>query len=1252
MSDIRFPPNALASMRGRLLRIRGPDRHHWVIRPDDLLVFDVQGINLRVEAGKGNNPARLVRDARGPAYLIVTFPPQHLTEVAYFTTVPDYQIPPRDSDEKNKKIENPVPGEPIDALISGWSRLAFFVPDDRLPIEWTVEEILGTIRHLELSVSANALPPRSLPHVAGPLMGLADQMRVASRPSIVARATPLEAQAPATASPVGGEAQVSVLALARERQQLRTIGHALRLSETTGSATRRFMDAAGERLDIRQELFRPKPRPPTEQETALELPYRLILSPNRYGAWFHSDTPATSEETGYTELWHTRLGTRPPGDIPLEGEHPLRTVRAVWTTEPPLLSTTDGKAVGVPDHNPKDPNIRFRMSLDRGDRHNIVHLSSNFKLTHPNPRRGGFYEPQPVDVKFLALTSLGGWLDSRGVWDEPPLGLDVEEWRHRATLGRDHYVRVVYAGRLFPLGHRASLVKITERQFDEEMAGHPAYLRQRMFLIVHEPLRTYRSSGLVYEGEDQVREGERFDLKIPFAAIRITTVVSPLLDRPEDSEVVPAVGQGCFWPFVGGVPFQFHVVAMDTAGQSVEMAMPLIFIGQKEGDEPFATSVHDGGAQPHGVAHDYATRTWPGTSVLLATVPLQGQRLAFAKPHAPDDTTYAVRTLTFGAEVPAKDTYDNKMNKREPRYVPVMRRAEIDVPAIQQIAQTSDPATVVFAHAYLAHEFAGDDQNQNPGQVFLAADPDTTPLDVKFSTRADRSGGLVAPDMSLAGLSRITGPVSGKLDTAAAGTFDPGDWFGPILEARLFGVLKLADILGASGFDKLAELPHFVGGSLDQVQRAVADIERLRRLIEVDSVPETSAAAFLLDQLVNPTTGSIPALFDGGNTGVVVGQLAALHSELGSLASVLAGSSLAPGPRAVVSEAVNSLEQVLGALLAEPSLLQRFADGDQLPQTHTARFEWRPRVKSWGPFLSNGDRNLILSVEAVGEAFAVTCSLDNFDLDLDVLILHFERVQFRSRAGEKPEIDVKFIDFKFKGPLSFVETLRNLIPLDGFSDPPAVKVTPEGITAGFSMGLPSLAIGVFSLENLSLGAGFTIPFVGPPMSTWFHFCERENPSRLTVMMFGGGFFFGVTVNADGLQIAEGAIEFGAAISVNLGVASGSVSAMAGLYFKIEASVVTLAGYFRLRGEVEALGIVSVSIELYLVMCYESGSGKCVGTATISVEIEVALFSTTISITCTKKFAGSGADPTLAEMFDVAPDATSQDWNDYCAAFAA
>jgi hypothetical protein len=200
------------------------------------------------------------------------------------------------------------------------------------------------------------------------------------------------------------------------------------------------------------------------------------------------------------------------------------------------------------------------------------------------------------------------------------------------------------------------------------------------------------------------------------------------------------------------------------------------------------------------------------------------------------------------------------------------------------------------------------------------------------------------------------------------------------------------------------------------------------------------------------------------------------------------------------------------------------------------------------------------------------------------------------------------------------------------------------------MGLPDLSVGVFTLQNLGLGAGFAVPFVGPPMSVWFRFCERENPAILTVMCFGGGGFFGVTVNADGLHILEAALEFGAAIAVNFGVAAGGVSAMGGIYFKIEAGDVSLTGYFRLRGEVEALGIVSVSIELYMDLVYEFADNKCVGSAKISLEIEVACFSETITLKASKKFAGAGSDPTFRELMDVQPDGTSEDWKRYCAAF--
>ena len=129
--------------------------------------------------------------------------------------------------------------------------------------------------------------------------------------------------------------------------------------------------------------------------------------------------------------------------------------------------------------------------------------------------------------------------------------------------------------------------------------------------------------------------------------------------------------------------------------------------------------------------------------------------------------------------------------------------------------------------------------------------------------------------------------------------------------------------------------------------------------------------------------------------------------------------------------------------------------------------------------------------------------------------------------------------------------MRDLIPLDGFSDPPFLDITPQGIDAGFSLALPNVAIGVFNLSNLSLGAGFTVPFIGQPLRVRFNFCTREQPFMLTVSLFGGGGFFGITLDPRGIQILEAAFEFGAAISIDFGVASGGVYVMAGIYFRME-----------------------------------------------------------------------------------------------------
>jgi len=210
-------------------------------------------------------------------------------------------------------------------------------------------------------------------------------------------------------------------------------------------------------------------------------------------------------------------------------------------------------------------------------------------------------------------------------------------------------------------------------------------------------------------------------------------------------------------------------------------------------------------------------------------------------------------------------------------------------------------------------------------------------------------------------------------------------------------------------------------------------------------------------------------------------------------------------------------------------------------------------------------------------------------------------------------------------------------------------------------------VGMFSISNLSLGAGFTVPFIGQPLSVRFNFCTREQPFNLTVSMFGGGGFFGVTISPNGVQILEAAFEFGASVSMNFGVASGGVEVMAGIYFRMEQDAASLTGYFRLGGHVSVLGLISASLELYLELRYEFETGKAVGSAQLTIEVEVFLFSASVTVRCERKFAGSNGDPTFRDLLGFDPSmsladelqkidttpgqATDYAWREYCEAFA-
>jgi hypothetical protein len=299
------------------------------------------------------------------------------------------------------------------------------------------------------------------------------------------------------------------------------------------------------------------------------------------------------------------------------------------------------------------------------------------------------------------------------------------------------------------------------------------------------------------------------------------------------------------------------------------------------------------------------------------------------------------------------------------------------------------------------------------------------------------------------------------------------------------------------------------------------------------------------------------------------------------------------------------------------------------------------------------DTQSILNKKTLIPTFSTTAKLLDFDIALmgDLIKVNFKDIIFTASSGKSPDISVDMENpaLKFGGPLSFINAFQQLIPPNGFSDPPYVDVSTTGVKAGYTLALPNLQVGAFTLANLAMAAEVNLPFTGAPMVMGFRFCEKQQPFTLTVAFLGGGGYFGFEADLHGLRQIDAALEFGAAVSLNLGVASGAVSIMAGIYFKMilvnEEGSTQLTGYLRINGAMSILGLITAAIELYMAFTYLI-SNKAYGEAKVSIKVHVLFFSKTVTVRTSKTFAGSGKDPNFQQTY------FPNHWAAYCEAFAA
>jgi hypothetical protein len=605
------------------------------------------------------------------------------------------------------------------------------------------------------------------------------------------------------------------------------------------------------------------------------------------------------------------------------------------------------------------------------------------------------------------------------------------------------------------------------------------------------------------------------------------------------------------------------------------------------------------------------------------------------------------------------------------------RRLRVDGPLVSEVSDLGDPlgSDVSWVNApngaRLIFNFTAEDANHHT--VSFSAPVGFVLQDAGFG-RLHQA--VLAYDQQR---QQVPAPATGRISLLPA---DDASDTGFDVTALYIGA-RVADAtfaqLRAAG--QLAAFPRLVGidarvPELEAFDRAVRsrNAAGVATTLHLDPkyVEQGLSRSGIYASLKNPVAFAPPATSVGGvaslgmsvvgmsvTTGLVGGDLEAFRSGQFDPAKFLAPSPGLPLP--TLLGIVKLADLVHTASVGEgetaPRVMTEVVRSASGAPTVRSTMTWRPRVKTdlfEKTLRTTLDTTLDLRSTttfdlAGGEPTShVEGELRAFALEFanQALIVRFSRLAFVSRPGTSPTLDLKVADVEFGGDLRFLNALRQFLPSPATG--PRVAVTAGAIEAGYTLAVPTLSTGMFLLQNLAISATVTLPLDGRPVRARFAVSSRDDPFLVTVSLLGGGGFIALEVEGTSIKALEAQLEFGAAAALNLGVASAAVAITAGIYIRLTENTVELRGFFRAVGELDVLGVVNISVELYLSLAYRDGPGgpEAHAFASFTIRVRVMFFSESVSFELERSFSLGAEDPTFDQTFP-----TVDPWRQRCAAFA-
>jgi hypothetical protein len=884
-------------------------------------------------------------------------------------------------------------------------------------------------------------------------------------------------------------------------------------------------------------------RQPDDDETGtpfteIELPWQLFVSPD--GATATHATGAAMQSAETVPLWRSRI------------------------------ASSDG-ALRILSANGEDP---FELPLGLGTRESLATA------------------PGPAVAKRLEVSALGGTLHAFGSW--PDL-----EWEHEASLGRDHRVRVLMRGALYPFGHRAQYFELTER-FPPEPDSEPiAALRKNRVLTVTEPVRRLGVDG-----------AQMPSAAFPFDLVTITTKTFEGLDAP-DGVVDPKVRstgpaspdwQGkdqlrkdpeglraeldALRAALSSAPRPPHVPGRpDVIEARASMEPPDVttiaseFLRRIEDildlEEKIEAVLDDGNRFVNEFFCPRRNKTWvkfpvtceSGGTTVSFTIPM----LFVRDTHLPETTT-----------MEAFDTFDDTLGNRLAEHWATIR-----------------------AERPTAADLKNDPDEAYAGVVSVQG----TPIDLVRAPAERR-----VEDVQVVQGLHITGMVLGRELRPRLGPAPGIQQRGPQwgMDITLPAMRSLLPDQSTAHRALVAYAPNFVAGvdatvalkmAWSGVEAAQANAGQPVRAAElvVDFTRNADrsgglAAPKMAADAISRTAGPLnlegladPAkLFDPAATllGVPFRELLK-DLPAGKTPNITTDLS---GPQPVVK--MNWPEQDLQPF---PPFGKKVVKADVPPP---------PPPK------------LTLDVTTCGPAVKSECTVTDFSLSFPtakpLIILNFDRLRFLQESGREPTLDIDGLDVQFSEALDILQSLQGAVPLAGKG--PTFEVSSNGIIAAYSLPIPNVSSGAFVLRNLIFSARVVVPFQGDLVSVAIAFASEAKPFNLSVMLLGGGGYIDIELDGRGLRRLDVSLEFGASVAVDFVIASGEAHILGGIRFQLlPDDSVQLVGFLRIGGSLEVLGLVSVSVEMVLALGYQSHGNKLVGRATLVIEIDLTIYSDSLEI---------------------------------------